>query len=132
MEVVEAAGRTEAPSWAGRLDVGGRAALVRDADRMVSGDTGIAHLATAARTPSVILFGPMPPALWGPPPERPMHRALHRAGRGDPHGTEVDPRQLAIEVDEVVEAARIGLAMRPARPPAQTAARLPSEGAEAS
>ena len=50
--------------------------LVAAADRVVCGDTGVAHLATALRTPSVVLFGPTSPALWGPPPDRPWHRAL--------------------------------------------------------
>jgi ADP-heptose:LPS heptosyltransferase len=38
------------------------------AARVVScGDTGVAHLATALGTPSVVLFGQAPPDLWGPP-----------------------------------------------------------------
>src|SRR4029453_232522 len=49
------------------------ARLVAAADRVVCGDTGIAHLATALRTPSVVLFGPTSPALWGPPPHPPRH-----------------------------------------------------------
>jgi ADP-heptose:LPS heptosyltransferase len=61
---------------AGRTDVTGLAAVVAAARLVVSGDTGIAHLATAYGTPSVVLFGPISPALWGPPPDRPQHRAL--------------------------------------------------------
>ena len=72
---------------------------------MVCGDTGVAHLATAYRTPSVLLFGPTPPAEWGPR-RRPAHRALERHGRGDPHGTGPDPALLAVTVDEVLAAAR--------------------------
>lgn len=89
---------------AGRFDLRGLATLVRDAALLVCGDTGVAHLATALGTPSVVLFGPVPPALWGPPAERPWHRALHRGGTGDPHAASVDARLLAIEVDEVLEA----------------------------
>ncbi|MCF2539785.1 hypothetical protein K6168_29540 [Streptomyces sp. FB2] len=38
-------------------------------------------------TPSVTLFGPVPPRLWGPPPGG-RHIALWRPGPpGDPHGT---------------------------------------------
>jgi ADP-heptose:LPS heptosyltransferase len=49
---------------------------------VICGDTGVAHLATAYGTPSVVLFGPMPPALWGPPPERRQHLVLWRGTGG--------------------------------------------------
>jgi ADP-heptose:LPS heptosyltransferase len=52
------------------------AALVAHARILVSGDTGIGHLATAYATPSVLLFGPVAPTQWGPPANRPWHRAL--------------------------------------------------------
>ncbi|POX35876.1 glycosyl transferase, partial [Streptomyces sp. Ru73] len=72
---------------------------------LISGDTGTAHLATAHATPSVTLFGPVPPRLWGPPPSE-RHTALwHPGPPGDPHGTEPDPLLLRIGVEEVVEAA---------------------------
>jgi ADP-heptose:LPS heptosyltransferase len=80
------------------------ARMVAAADRVVCGDTGIAHLATALRTPSVVLFGPTSPALWGPPADRPWHRALWAGTSGDPHGRRPDPGLLAIGVDQVVEA----------------------------
>lgn len=80
------------------------AALVADASAVLSGDTGIAHLAVAYGTPSVTLFGPVPPKLWGPPPSY-RHRALwHPGPRGDPHGRDVDPLLLRITPDEVVGA----------------------------
>jgi ADP-heptose:LPS heptosyltransferase len=52
--------------------------------------------------PSVVLFGPTPPAEWGPPPERPWHRVLWAGRRGDPNGPEPDPGLLEIEPDAVV------------------------------
>jgi ADP-heptose:LPS heptosyltransferase len=71
---------------------------------VVSGDTGVAHLATAYRRPSVVLFGPVSPALWGPP-RRSQHVALwHGDGAGDPWGAELDPALARITVDEVVAA----------------------------
>jgi ADP-heptose:LPS heptosyltransferase len=81
------------------------AGLVAHARLVVSGDTGVAHLATAYRTPSVVLFGPVPPRRWGPPPDRPYHRAIWhgtRAERGDDPGPDVHPALLKIEVDEVL------------------------------
>ncbi|WP_140394624.1 glycosyltransferase family 9 protein, partial [Streptomyces recifensis] len=86
-----------------RFDV--LSALVAHAALVVSGDTGIAHLAFAHGTPSVTLFGPVPPALWGPP-ALPRHRALWRPGPpGDPHGTVTDPGLLRIGAEEAVLAA---------------------------
>jgi ADP-heptose:LPS heptosyltransferase len=77
------------------------AAVVAAAGRVVVGDTGVAHLATALGTPSIVLFGPTAPALWGPPPERRRHRALWAGLSGDPHGPTVDPGLLAISVTDV-------------------------------
>ncbi|MFF9281601.1 glycosyltransferase family 9 protein [Streptomyces griseosporeus] len=80
-------------------------ALVAGARAVLSGDTGIAHLAVAHGTPSVTLFGPVPPSRWGPPPG-PRHRALWHPGpeEGDPHGTRPDPALLRITPDEVLHA----------------------------
>jgi ADP-heptose:LPS heptosyltransferase len=89
----------------GLLDL---AALVATARLVISGDTGISHLATAYATPSVTLFGPVSPALWGPPAGRPQHTVLwHGTGErpGDAHGTTTDPRLLQITVEEVLDAA---------------------------
>jgi ADP-heptose:LPS heptosyltransferase len=77
---------------------------VAAAGRVVCGDTGVAHLATALGTPSVVLFGPTPPAEWGPPAARPWHRALWAGRTGDPHASEPDPGLLALEPRQVLEA----------------------------
>ncbi|MFD7981656.1 glycosyltransferase family 9 protein [Streptomyces sp. NPDC059071] len=85
-------------------------ALVAQARCLVVGDTGLAHLATALGTRSVVLFGPVSPALWGPPRDGPHTALWHpvpgpEAGRpGDPHGDRPDPRLLRITVAEVLEA----------------------------
>ncbi|MFJ9596713.1 glycosyltransferase family 9 protein [Streptomyces virginiae] len=85
-------------------------ALVAGARCVLVGDTGLAHLATALGTPSVVLFGPVAPALWGPPPHA-RHRVLWcpRAGEdplrpGDAHASLPDARLLRITVGQVVEA----------------------------
>jgi glycosyl transferase family 9 (putative heptosyltransferase) len=102
--VARGAGLGEEAVLAGRTGVLALAGAVAAAGRVASGDTGVAHLATALGTPSVTLFGPTPPDLWGPP-DRPRHRVLwHGRGRGDPHGAEPDPALLAIGVQEVVAA----------------------------
>ena len=47
-----------------RFDLLELTAVVAAAARVVCGDTGVAHLATALGTPSVVLFGPTSPARW--------------------------------------------------------------------
>ena len=89
---------------AGRTDLLSLAALVAVAGRVVCGDTGAAHLATALRTPSVVLFGPTSPERWGPPADRPWHRVLWAGGTGDPHGDRPDPGLLEIGVEDVLAA----------------------------
>jgi ADP-heptose:LPS heptosyltransferase len=112
--VAMAAGLGDDAVLAGRLSLVELAALVSSARMVVSGDTGVSHLATAYRTPSVTLFGPTPPQLWGPPPE-PRHVALwNGTGRGDPFATTVDPALLTIDVAQVVAAAEQVLASVPA------------------
>lgn len=107
VEVAAAAGLAEGVVLAGRTTLTELAALVADARLMVSGDTGIAHLASAFGTPSVVLFGPVSPRQWGPP-KRKQHVVIwHAPGTGDPWGRSVDPALLRISVDEVVSAAEV-------------------------
>jgi ADP-heptose:LPS heptosyltransferase len=78
-------------------DLEALARLVAGAGRVACADTGVAHLATALGVPSVVLFGPTPPAEWGPPPDRDRHRVLWAGRRGDPNGPEPDPGLLEID-----------------------------------
>jgi ADP-heptose:LPS heptosyltransferase len=87
------------PSLLELVSLIGRARLV------ICGDTGVAHLASNYRTPSVLLFGPVSPAAWGPPAGGPHQVLWHGDGAGDPHGRQVDPALLAITVEEVLDAA---------------------------
>ncbi|CAM3524326.1 glycosyltransferase family 9 protein [Streptomyces albus] len=109
----EVAGRAGLPSDAvpgGRagLPFAVLAALVAEARAVIVGDTGVAHLASALATPSVVLFGPVSPALWGPP-AHPRHRALWHPDPGggprpgDPHGARPDARLLRITPAEVLD-----------------------------
>lgn len=117
-----AAGVPDARSVAGELDLPALASLVAAARLLVCGDTGVAHVATAVGTPSVLVFGPTPPATWGPALDRDRHVVIwHGDGWGDPHGRQLDPALAAITVSEVSAAARALLAhpwptacMRPA------------------
>ncbi len=95
------AGLDSAAALAGRTDLLELAAAVAEARVLVSNDTGVAHLATALRTPSVVLFGGISPSLWGPPPERPIHRAIWRGPRPGATSAQL---MAAIQVDEVLEA----------------------------
>ncbi|WP_217913886.1 glycosyltransferase family 9 protein [Miltoncostaea marina] len=122
--IARLAGLPDADVLAGRTGLMALARTIAAAGRVVCGDTGVAHLATAVDTPSVVLFGPVPPALWGPPPDRPRHRALWRGRTGDPHAAATDPGLLAIGVDEVLAA----LAALPAPPPAAVASVAPGGG----
>jgi len=102
-EVARAAGLAGDAVLAGRTDLATLAAVVAAADCVACGDTGVAHLATAFRTPSVVLFGPTPPTEWGPPADA-RHQVLWAGRRGDPHADAPDPNLLAIGVPAVIAA----------------------------
>ncbi|HET6896068.1 MAG TPA: glycosyltransferase family 9 protein [Candidatus Baltobacteraceae bacterium] len=87
---------------AGNTDLEDLTCVVASCLAVVCGDTGLAHIATALRTPSVVLFGPTSPAYWGPPSNRPYHRVIWRGILGDPHAPYVDPGLASISVDEVL------------------------------
>jgi ADP-heptose:LPS heptosyltransferase len=101
-EVVRGAGLSEESVLAGATDLAGLARIVAAAARVVCGDTGVAHLATALGTPSVVLFGPSSPAEWGPPASSGLHRALWAGRRGDPHADREDAGLLEIFAAEVI------------------------------
>jgi ADP-heptose:LPS heptosyltransferase len=90
---------------AGRTGVDALAALVAAARLVVSSDTGVAHLATAYGTPSVVLFGPVPPSRWAPPADRLAHRVLWHPASG----------LRSIRVPEVLDAVRAVLGLGAAR-----------------
>ena len=94
----------------GALTLDGLTEVVAGAGLLVSGDTGVAHLATAFATPSVLLFGPTPPRHWGPAIDPHLHTVLWHGGldgadrEGDPHADVLDPALARITVDEVLAA----------------------------
>jgi ADP-heptose:LPS heptosyltransferase len=99
--VADRAGLAPDAVLAGRTRLGDLAALVSRAGTVVCGDTGVAHLATALRCPSVVLFGPTSPNEWGPPAARPWHRVLWAGRTGDPHADRPDPGLLELSVADV-------------------------------
>jgi ADP-heptose:LPS heptosyltransferase len=86
-----------------RMGIMELAGLLAGAGRVACGDTGVAHLATALGRPSVVLFGPTPPALWGPPARR-AHKVLWKGRTSDPFADRPAPGLLAIRPQEVAAA----------------------------
>jgi ADP-heptose:LPS heptosyltransferase len=111
LAVAAAGGLSEESVLAGRIGLDGFAALVAHASLVVSADTGAAHLASAYRIPSVVIFGPAPPEEWGPPASGPHLVLTDPALRvGDSFGSEPDPALLAVTVDDVLAAVdRLGV-----------------------
>lgn len=106
--VVTHAGLPESANLAGNLSVTELVGVVGGARLLVCGDTGVAHIATATGTPSVLLFGPTPPALWGPRTQGP-HRVLWTGGLGDPHAGRPNVGLLAIGTADVLAASENAL-----------------------
>lgn len=104
LEAAALAGLPEDRVLAGRTSLGGFVALIADAALVVTADTGAGHLASAAGTPSVVLFGPVGPERWGPPPG--PHLALTHAELrvGDAFAPHPDPALAAVTVAEVLAA----------------------------
>lgn len=105
-DIAVAAGLPDSAILAGRTGLLDVAALVAGAALVICGDTGIGHLATAYGTPSVLLFGPTPPRLWGPPPSAGRHVVLWAGDVGDPHGDRPDDGLLLLGEHRVIDAAR--------------------------
>lgn len=99
---------------AGKTSLPELAALIADAAVVVTGDTGTAHLSYAYATPSVVLFGPVGPEIWGPPAGGP-HRALtvaHLSRPDRPFADDPDPALLAVTVEDVLSALPTAMAQR--------------------
>ncbi|MFD5277769.1 glycosyltransferase family 9 protein [Pseudarthrobacter sp. NPDC058362] len=105
-EVCLLAGLPAESMLAGRLGLGAFAAAVAEAAVVVSADTGAAHLASAYGTPSVVLFGPAPPEIWGPPPGPHVVLTRPELRRGDAFAGDPDPALLGVQVADVLAALR--------------------------
>ena len=105
LAVARQAALPESAVVAGALDVLGLVALISDARLLVCGDTGVGHVATATRTPSVLLFGPTPPSRWGPRGDG-RHLALWSGEVGDPHADRPHVGLLSLSTSCVLDASR--------------------------
>jgi ADP-heptose:LPS heptosyltransferase len=97
-------GLDDGVNLAGRTNVAGLAAIVANSALVLSSDTGIAHLATAYDVPSLTLFGPTPPAEWGPLVQRDIHVVIWSGQRGDPRADRPDEGLLMVGEDQVLAA----------------------------
>jgi heptosyltransferase-3 len=67
-DIAERAGG-EIVNLTGRLSMGETAEVIRRATLFVGPDTSASHVAAAAGTPTIALFGPSNPVRWGPWPQ---------------------------------------------------------------
>ncbi len=70
---VAGAMKNRAYDLAGRTTLGALAVLLSHARLLVCNDTGVSHLASALRVPSVVIFTNSDPARWAP-----LDRSIHR------------------------------------------------------
>ncbi|WP_263729516.1 glycosyltransferase family 9 protein [Cellulomonas sp. SG140] len=105
---------------AGTLTIPALADLVASAALLICGDTGVAHLATALGTPSVLLFGPTPPQQWGPAIDEQIHTVLWHGdptNPGDPHADQIDTGLESISRAETLATALRQLSVAELRTP---------------
>ncbi|MFD1139812.1 glycosyltransferase family 9 protein [Larkinella insperata] len=76
VEKVQNLMKAPAISLAGKTDLGVIGRVLRGASLLVSNDTGVSHIASALKTPSVIIYSTSRPEEWGP-----LNQNLHRAVR---------------------------------------------------
>lgn len=107
--VAAGAGLSEQAVLAGRVELSELCALVACARLVCCADTGIGHLATAYRTRSIVLFGPVPPSRWGPPAGREQHTVLWAGTTSDPFADSPDPGLLSFTPEDVLSAALVRL-----------------------
>lgn len=107
---VRAAMRVPALDLAGRTDLGLFAAVVGGLDLLVTNDTGASHVAAAAGTRSVVLFGPSRPRQWAPLDGR-KHTAIDALALVEPGTAPADALRL-LPFDPVLAAADVALESR--------------------
>lgn len=81
--------RAPALDLAGHTSLGEVAALIGQLDLLVTNDTGASHLAAAAGTPSVVIFGSTSPHQWAPL-DLDRHCSVDARTFASPHDTQVE------------------------------------------
>jgi ADP-heptose:LPS heptosyltransferase len=84
---------------AGKTDLGVLGALIDDAHLLLSNDTGVAHIAAALQTPSVILFTNSEHKRWSP-----LNKVLHRT---IPHANAATAEDVVAETEPLLEKGEI-------------------------
>jgi len=87
--------RAPAIDAAAPISFGALAALIADARLLVSNDTGVSHLASALRVPSVVVFSHSDPQRWAP-----LDTDLHRAVLAD--GSQAAPAAVVSQAKELL------------------------------
>ncbi|MFR9749966.1 glycosyltransferase family 9 protein [Nocardia sp. 004] len=105
LSIATRAGLPASRVLAGEQNLVELAATIAEAALVICGDTGVAHLAIAFGTRTVLLFGPTSPRRNGPPPHLLSRHAVLWAGHlGDRDADIPDPGLLCIDVAEVTAA----------------------------
>lgn len=68
--------RNEPINTAGKTSMGAVAALIKDAAMLISNCTGVSHIASAFKTPSIVISMDGEPHRWGPLDKR-VHRTIN-------------------------------------------------------
>ena len=116
VQAVAASMTRPAAILAGELPLGMLAALLRRAELVLGADSGPLHLAAAVGAPTVRLFGPTDPGLYGPWGVEGEHCVVRIQLPCSPCGNLVEPPcgaatmpycMLGITVEQVLSAQRI-------------------------
>jgi ADP-heptose:LPS heptosyltransferase len=67
---------SKALNLVGKTDLGTLAAVIQNAKMLLSNDTGVSHIASAVKTPSVVIFLASDPERWAPLNKRLHHIVL--------------------------------------------------------
>lgn len=80
--------------------LGKLAALIKQSSLYLGNDSGITHLAAACNTPTIALFGPTDPSIWGP--KGPRVKVVTWQGKSSNHGSKRDSEGIKTPPPEAV------------------------------